>query len=100
MHESEGSREEWERELVDVQRGITPAEGLRRSQILTKKLGATPAPITDFAHLLKFFFGVAFLVISFLAFSSGIRYGHAFAGFAFIVGCYLAVAAVQGNRKA
>jgi hypothetical protein len=99
MPDSEESREDWERELVDLQRGITPAEGLRRSQILTKKLSATPAPIVDLAHLLKFLFGVVFFVISFLAFSSGIRYGSAFAGLAFIVGCYLAIAAVQGHRK-
>jgi hypothetical protein len=41
MDDQEESREEWEKELIDSQRGVTPAEGLRAGQIFAKKLSAT-----------------------------------------------------------
>jgi hypothetical protein len=53
MPDPEESREESEKEIIDVQHGVTFPEGLRRAQIVAKKLSSSPAPISDFAHLVR-----------------------------------------------
>jgi len=62
MDDREESREEWEKELIDVQLGVTFADELRQAQIITKKLSASPAPIPDFTHLVMLLLGGTFLV--------------------------------------
>ena len=66
----EESREKWEQELADVQRTVTFDQGLRSVQIIAKKLSVTPAPIPDFAHLLRYLLSGVFLVAACLVFSS------------------------------
>jgi hypothetical protein len=99
MHNREESREEWEKELIDVQRGITFDEGLRRAQIITKKLSATPAPIPDFARLVMLLLTGAFLVVAFLIFSSDVSHKSALGVAALAVTCCLGVAAFRRRRK-
>ncbi|MFZ3263094.1 MAG: hypothetical protein WA172_03775 [Terriglobales bacterium] len=53
MPAQEESREEWEKEIIDVQHSVTFPEELRSAQIIAKKLSSTPAPIPDFAHFIR-----------------------------------------------
>jgi hypothetical protein len=46
----EESREEWEKELIDAQRGFTFDEGLRQAQIITKR--NFPPPVLQSRTLL------------------------------------------------
>jgi hypothetical protein len=99
MHNLEESREEWEKEFVDVQRTITFDQGLRSVQIISKKLSATPAPISDFAHLLMLLVSGGFLVAAFLVFSSNVSH-KVILGIAILsAGGYLGVAAFRWPRK-
>ena len=68
MGDHEESREDWEKEFVDVQRHYTFADGLRSSQIVAKKLSATPAPIPDVAHLVRLLLSVVLLAVAFSSF--------------------------------
>jgi hypothetical protein len=99
MADSEESREEWEKELIDVQRCITFDQGLRQAQIISKKLGTTPAPIPDFAHLVMLLFSGAFLVVAFFVFSSDVPYKLAIGAAALTVSGFLGVAAFQRARR-
>jgi hypothetical protein len=99
MEDREESREEWEKELVDVQRGITFDEGLRRAQIITKKLSDTPAPIPDFAHLIMLLLCGALVVVAFFVFSSDIRYKTELGVAVLTAGCCLGVAAFRRPRS-
>ena len=63
-------REEWEKEIVDVQHSVTFPEELRSAQIIAKKLSASPAPIQDFSHLVGLFISGILLVVGFVVFSS------------------------------
>jgi hypothetical protein len=99
MDDQEESREEWEKELIDSQRGVTPAEGLRAGQIFAKKLSATPAPIPDFAHLVMLVLSGTFIGIAFLVFSSDISRKTALGVAALATGCCLGVAAFRRHRQ-
>jgi hypothetical protein len=70
MKNQEQSREEWEKELSDVQRNVTPGDDLRSAQIIAKRLSASPAPIADFAHLVTLLISGALLVGAYLVLSS------------------------------
>jgi hypothetical protein len=99
MDDPEEPREEWEKELRDVQHGITFSEGLRSTQIIAKRLSASPAPISDFAHLVRLFLSGTFLVIGFLAFSSDIAHRTALGVAALAAGCCLGIAAFRWPRQ-
>jgi hypothetical protein len=99
MYDREETREEWERDLIDVQHSVTPAEGIRSVQILTKKLTTSPAPIPDFAHLVMLVLGGTFLGVAFVVFSSDIQHRAAFGVPALATGCCLAAAAFWRRRK-
>lgn len=99
MTNHEESREEWEQELIDVQRGVTFDAGLRRAQIITKKFSATPAPIPDFAHLVMLILSGAFLVVAFELFSSSVHHKTLFSILALTASCCLGIAAFQRFRK-
>jgi hypothetical protein len=99
MHDQEESREEWEKELVDIQRGVTFEEGLRRTQIITKRLSATTAPIPDFSHLVMLLLSAVFLAITFFVFSSDIPHKITVGVASLAVSCCLGVAAIRlGNQ--
>ena len=66
----EQSREQWEKEFADVQRNVTPADDLRAGQIIAKKLSASPAPIADLPHLIRYLLCGVLLVVGFLILSS------------------------------
>lgn len=99
MERQEQSREEWEREFIEVQHSLGPAQGLRASQIIAKKLSASPAPIADVFHLIRLILSGVLLVIGILVFSSNIPYKQ-WVGSATLVGaCYIGIAAFRGKNK-
>jgi hypothetical protein len=95
----EQSREEWEKEFIDVQRHYTFADGLRSSQIVARKLSATPAPISDFAHLVRLLLSGILLAIGFVAFSGDIPYNTALGIAILIAGCCLGATAFRWTSK-
>ncbi|MGB8013652.1 MAG: hypothetical protein WCF68_18720 [Terriglobales bacterium] len=99
MPDPEGSRKEWEKEIIDVQHSVTFPEELRSAQIIAKKLSSTPAPIPDFAHLVRLLLSGMFLVGAFLVFSSDISHKTALGIVALAAGCCLGVAAFRWHRK-
>lgn len=99
MDDHEESREEWEKEFVDVQRHYTFADGLRSSQIIAKKLSATPAPIPDFAHLVRLLLSVVLLAGGFLIFSSHIPHNTVLGLAVLAAGCFLAISAFRWFHK-
>jgi hypothetical protein len=99
MHDGEESREEWEQEILDAQHGVTFDEQLRRAQVITKKLSATPAPISDFHHLMMLLLSGVALAISFLIFSSDISHKSVFGLMSLVVSLFLGVAAFRRPSK-
>ncbi len=99
MPDQEESREEWEKEFIDVQHSVTFPEELRSAQIIAKKLSATPAPIQDFSHLVRLFISGILLVVGFVVFSSDVPHKTAFGVAALAASCYLGVAAFRWPRK-
>ena len=99
IHDPEESREEWKKELIDVQRTIGFDEGLRSAQIISKKLSTTPAPIPDFAHLVRLLLSGGFLVVAFLVFSSNISHKIVLGIAILTASCYLGVAPFRWPRK-
>jgi hypothetical protein len=99
MNEREKSREEWEREFTDVQRGVTPGEWLRADQIMARKLSASPAPIPDFAHLVRAVLSGVLLALAIAIFSSNIPHKMWFGLAALVAGCCLGTTAFQRKRK-
>jgi hypothetical protein len=99
VDDQEQSREEWEKEFVDVQRHFTFADGLRSSQIVAKKLSATPAPIPDFAHLIRLLLGGILLAVGFIAFSADIPHNTALGVAILAVACCLSATAFRWTRK-
>ena len=93
------SREEWEQEFIDVQHSLGPAEGLRASQIIAKKLSVSPAPIPDFAHLVRLLLSGMFLAGAFLIFSSDTSYKTALGLAALAAACYLGITAFRSPRR-
>jgi hypothetical protein len=69
MNKREKSRAQWESEFSEDQYNIIPADGSRVGHIMAKR-STTPAPIPDFAHLLRYLLSGVFLVGAFLVFSS------------------------------
>ena len=99
MEKSKESREEWEKELVDVQHGLTFEEGRRSAQIVAKKLSATPAPIPDFAHLLMLLFSGAFFAATFLLFRTDIPHKTLLGFVALSISISLGIAAFRRSRN-
>ena len=99
LDDQEQSREEWEKEFVDVQRHHTFADGLRSSQIVAKKLSATPAPIPDFAHLIRLLLGGILLVIGFIAFSADMPHNTALGVAILAAACCLGATAFRWTSK-
>jgi hypothetical protein len=99
VNDQEQSREEWEKEFVDVQRHFTFADGLRSSQIVAKKLSATPAPIPDFPHLIRLLLSGILVVIGFTCFSSDIPHRMTLGIVALAASCCLGVSAFRWPRK-
>jgi hypothetical protein len=99
MHDQEESRKEWEKEFIDVQRHYTFADGLRSSQIVAKKLSATPAPIKDFSHLIRLLLTGILLVMGFVVISSDIPH-KTFLGLTVLVAsCCLGITAFRRADK-
>ena len=93
------SREEWEKELRDVQRNVTPGDDLRSAQIIARNLSATPAPIQDFAHLLMLLLGCILLVMSFGVFFSNIPHKTALGIAVLAASCCLGVSTFRWPHK-
>jgi hypothetical protein len=88
-------REEWEKEIRDVQYGLTFPDGLRQLQIISKGASASPAPIPDFAHFVRLLISPVFLATGVLAFSSDIPYKTPIGVAALIAGCFLVFSAFR-----
>jgi len=99
MPDREDSREEWEKELIDVQHSVTFPEELRSAQIIAKKLSASPAPIKDLSHLVRLFICGILLVVGFVVFSSDIPHKIALGVAALAASCFLGVTAFRWPRK-
>jgi len=99
MERQEQSRDEWEREFIDVQHSLGPAEGLRASQIIAKKLSTSPAPIADASHLIRLILSGVLLVIGFLVFSSSIPYKLWVGSVTLVGACYSGVTAFRRKSK-
>ena len=97
--EREKSREEWEREFRDVQRGVTPGEWIRSDQIMAQKLSASPAPIRDASHLIALVVGAALLVFAVAIFQGDNPNKLALGSAILTAGCGLCVAAFRWKRK-
>jgi hypothetical protein len=89
------SREEWEKEVRDVQHGLTFPDGLRQLQIIAKRASASPAPIPDFAHFVRLLLSPVLLATGVLAFSSDIPYKTPVGVAALIAGCFLVFSAFR-----
>ena len=99
MKEIEESRKEWERELIDVQHGVTFDQRLRRGEIIAKKLSSTPAPIPDFAHLLMLLLSGEFLTATFLLLSIDIQHKAVLSLVALGISICLGIAAFRRARN-
>jgi Na+/H+ antiporter NhaD/arsenite permease-like protein len=93
------SREEWEKEIIDVQYSVTFPEELRSAQIIAKKLSASPAPISDFAHLVRLLLCGILLVIGFVAFSTDVPHNRALGIAALAAACCLGATAFRWTSK-
>jgi hypothetical protein len=99
MGDHEESREDWEKEFVDVQRHYTFADGLRSSQFVAKKLSGTPAPIPDFAHLVRLLLGGVLLAGALLIFSSDIPHNTVLGLALLATSCFLGISAFRWLHK-
>jgi hypothetical protein len=92
-------REEWEKEFREVQRNVTPGDELRSAQIIARRFSASPAPIADFAHLLRLVLSGILPVVGFVVFSSDIPHEIALGVAVLAASCCLGVAAFRWPRK-
>jgi hypothetical protein len=99
MPVQEESREGWEKEIIDVQRSVTFPEGLRRAQIIAKKLSTSPAPISDFSLLVRFLLSGILLVIGFAAFSADVPHNTTLGVAALAAACCLGASAFPWPRS-
>jgi hypothetical protein len=99
MPDREESREEWEKEIIDVQHSLTFPEEMRSAQIIAKKLSTSPAPISDFAHLLRLLLSAILLIGGFVVFSSEVPHKVALGVASLAASCCLGVAAFRWPRK-
>jgi hypothetical protein len=99
MDEPEKSREKWERELREVQHGVTPGEWLRADQIMAQKLSASPAPIRDASHLIALLVSAVLVVFGIVILQGDNSYKLALRLTALIAACCLGIAAFRWKRK-
>jgi hypothetical protein len=99
MPSQEESRKEWEKEIVDVQHSLTFPEELRSVQIIAKKLSSTPAPIPDFAHLMRGILGGVLLPAAFAIFWSDTPHKIWFGVGTLAAACYLGITAFRLKQK-
>ncbi len=99
MPDPEESREEWEKEVIDVQHSVSFPEAMRSTQIIAKKLSASPAPIPDFAHLVRLLLSGILLVIGFVAFSANVPHNTALGVAALAAACCLGATAFRWTSK-
>src|SRR5712692_2444764 len=98
MDQREKSREEWEREFIDDQHNIIPADGLRVGHIMAKR-STSPAPIRDFASLIGFLVSAVLLGVGVEVFHADIPHKMVLGATVLIAGCGLCAAALLRNRK-
>jgi hypothetical protein len=99
MDQKEKSREKWEREFIEDQYNIIPADGSRVGHIMAKR-SPTTAPIPDLAHLVRLLLGGILLVIGFLLlFSSDIPHKAALGVAVLAASCFLGVTAFRWPHK-
>ena len=98
MDERDKSREKWEREFIEDQYNILPADGSRVGHIMAKR-STSPAPIQDFAHLIGFLFSAMLLVVAVVIFSADIPYKAALGSATLVAACCLGVATFRWKRK-
>ncbi|MGB9073998.1 MAG: hypothetical protein WCC22_15280 [Terriglobales bacterium] len=99
MNDPEESREEWEKEISDVQHSIAFPEALRSAQIIAKRLSSYPAPIPDFTHLVRLLLSPVLLATGVLVFSSDIPHKTPLGVAALVAGCFLVVSAFRWPSK-
>jgi hypothetical protein len=99
MPDREESREEWEKEMIDVQHSVTFPEEMRSAQIIAKKLTTSPAPIPDFVHLVRLLFSGVLLVIGFVAFSADVPHNTTLGVATLAAACCLGASAFRWPRS-
>ncbi len=97
MRNEEHSPQEWEKELRAIQQSVAPEQGLRAAQLISQRRSG--APISDFAHLVRFLLGALLLAVGIAAFDFSIPHNLVLGLSALVVGCYLAYSALRRNRK-
>lgn len=98
MRNEEQSPQEWEQELREMQQSVTPEQGLRAAQLISQRMPGA-APISDFAHLVRFLLGALLLALGIAAFNLSIPHNLALGLATLVVGFYLAYSALRQNRK-
>jgi len=99
MDRKEKSREKWEREFIEDQYNMIPADGSQVGHIMAKR-SPTTAPIPDLAHLVRLLLSGILLVTGFvLLFFSGIPHKAALGVTALTASCFLGVTAFRWPRK-
>jgi len=98
MDRREKSREEWEREFREDQYNIVPADGSRVGHIMAKR-SSTPAPIPDFAHLIRGLLSGALLATAVAVLSSDTPHRVTIGSATLIAGCCLGITAFRLKRK-
>ncbi len=99
MGHKEELREKWQREFIEDQYNIIPADGSRVGHIMAKR-SPTTAPIPDLAHLVRLLLSGVLLVIGFvLLFSSDIPHKATLGVAALAASCFLGVTAFRWPRK-
>ena len=98
MDKREKSRAQWESEFREDQYNIIPADGSRVGHIMAKR-SATPAPIPDFAHLLRYLLSGVFLAGACFVFSSNIPHKIMIGAATLAASCGLGIAAFKLPSK-
>lgn len=98
MDQREKSREKWEREFIQDQYNILPADGSRVGHIMAKR-SSTPAPIPDFAHFVRGLVSGAIIAIAVTILSSNSPHKVSLGLTALTAGCCLGATAFRWSRK-
>jgi hypothetical protein len=98
MDKREKSRAQWESDFREDQYNIIPADGSRVGHIIAKR-SASPAPIPDFAHLVRYLLSGVFLVGACLVYSSELPHKVAIGSAILIASCGFGGSAFKLNSK-
>jgi hypothetical protein len=97
MDKQEQSRQEWEKEIREVQGNITPDGEFRAAHYIAKK--SSSGPIPDVAHLVRLVLGCTLVALGIRAFSSEIPHSAAIGVAVLAAGVCLGFTGFRWTRK-